>query len=94
MERLFRQALLRYLAVAHFGRGQGEFRELEAPAHWSGLVEEELRPRLKQLRKIWELGARGTEIEEADRDALMRAVERTLRAVLLRAYPHARELLA
>lgn len=33
-------ALLRYLAVAHFGRGRGEWRDSEHPAHWRALAEE------------------------------------------------------
>lgn len=33
-------AVLRYLAVAHFGRGRGEWRESEHPAHWRALAEE------------------------------------------------------
>ncbi|HWH43055.1 MAG TPA: DUF3482 domain-containing protein [Usitatibacter sp.] len=32
-------ALLRYLAVAHYGRGRGEWVEAEYPAHWRPLVE-------------------------------------------------------
>jgi hypothetical protein len=37
--RLTRDALLRYLAVAHFGRGRGPWREVGAPAHWGPLVD-------------------------------------------------------
>jgi len=36
---LARQLLLRYLAVAHYGRGRGEYRDIERPAHWSGAVD-------------------------------------------------------
>jgi hypothetical protein len=32
-------ALLRYLAVAHYGRGRGDWTEGEYPAHWRPLVE-------------------------------------------------------
>jgi uncharacterized protein DUF3482/50S ribosome-binding GTPase len=32
-------ALLRYLAVAHYGRGRGDWVESEYPAHWRPLVE-------------------------------------------------------
>jgi hypothetical protein len=39
MARLAREALLRYLAVAHFGRGRGAWREVGAPAHWGLLVD-------------------------------------------------------
>jgi len=36
---LMQQAVLRYLAVAHFGRGRGEWRELGNAARWTLLVE-------------------------------------------------------
>jgi hypothetical protein len=39
MARLARDALLRYLAVAHFGRGRGAWREVGAPAHWGPVVD-------------------------------------------------------
>ena len=35
---LTRQALLRYLAVAHYGRARGAFVELTRPAHWTAAV--------------------------------------------------------
>ena len=34
--------LLRYLAVAHYGRGRGGFVESEAPAFWQDEVEREI----------------------------------------------------
>jgi hypothetical protein len=34
----FDAALLRYLAVAHFGRGRGDWVEGEYPPHWHALV--------------------------------------------------------
>jgi hypothetical protein len=37
--RLVRDALLRYLAVAHFGRGRGPWREIGAPQHWGAAVD-------------------------------------------------------
>jgi hypothetical protein len=36
----FAAALLRYLAVAHFGRGRGDWAQGEYPPHWHDLVEE------------------------------------------------------
>ena len=33
-------AILRYLAVAHFGRGRGEWRESEHPPHWRTLAQD------------------------------------------------------
>ena len=35
-----RAALLLYLAVAHYGRGRGDWVQGEAPAHWTPLVDE------------------------------------------------------
>ncbi|WP_120716667.1 DUF3482 domain-containing protein [Tsuneonella amylolytica] len=42
MERLAATALLRYLAVAHYGRGRGEWSEGEHPPHWPPVVEAEI----------------------------------------------------
>jgi hypothetical protein len=39
LKNLYRQSILRYLAVAHFGRGRGVWRETGNPERWSGLVE-------------------------------------------------------
>jgi len=86
--RLCRQALLRYLAVAHFGRGQGEFRDLEQPAHWGRLVDEELRARADALREA--LAAAGGS-GKPPREELALVVERLAWAVLLSAYPDARD---
>ena len=36
----FAMALLRYLAVAHFGRGRGDWVTGEYPPHWRSLVDE------------------------------------------------------
>lgn len=34
--------MLRYLAVAHYGRGRGQWKQLPIPAHWDDLVQEVL----------------------------------------------------
>ncbi len=47
---LVEDALLRYLAVAHYGRGRGEWRESEYPVFWRSLVAEHLAPRKEALR--------------------------------------------
>ncbi len=38
MNRLIQSALLTYLAVAHYGRGRGEWAQSEHPAHWEKTV--------------------------------------------------------
>jgi hypothetical protein len=53
-------ALLRYLAVAHFGRGRGEWAQGEAPPHWRALVQQVLAPHRDALALVWkERDARG-----------------------------------
>jgi 50S ribosome-binding GTPase len=47
-------ALLRYLAVAHFGRGRGQWSEGEAPAHWREVVADALRPHADALQALWQ----------------------------------------
>ena len=54
-------ALLRYLAVAHFGRGRGQWSEGEAPAHWREVVAGALVPHRESLQTLWR--SRGQQIE-------------------------------
>jgi len=46
-------AVLRYLAVAHFGRGRGQFVEGEAPAFWQAEVEAALARREADPARLW-----------------------------------------
>ena len=46
-------ALLRYLAVAHFGRGRGDWTQAEAPAHWRDVVSDALAPHRAALAALW-----------------------------------------
>ena len=84
LERLTVTALLRYLAVAHYGRGRGEWSEGEHPPFWQPVVEEEvakggglLRDALKHTGSPEAVGA------------LSRAIRETTEAVLSRLYPEA-----
>jgi hypothetical protein len=79
-------ALLRYLAVAHFGRGRGRWQESEAPRFWK----EEVEAVIEAVRSPLERAIR--QAEEANgigSDALADALESIGRAVLLRLYPDA-----
>ncbi|MEM6796639.1 MAG: DUF3482 domain-containing protein [Acidobacteriota bacterium] len=90
---LVEQALLRYLAVAHFGRGRGEFRHEEASRRWQEAVSEALR----QDREDWRGALQEAAAEKNLDDALGRLQPRlggALRAVLIRGYPGAAELLS
>jgi hypothetical protein len=53
LEGFFASALLRYLAVAHYGRGRGEWTPSEHPAFWKDAVAETVAPRREALRAIW-----------------------------------------
>ena len=46
-------ALLRYLAVAHYGRGRGGWVAGEAPLHWAGAVAAALAPRREAVAALW-----------------------------------------
>ncbi len=46
-------ALLRYLAVAHFGRGRGDWVQSEAPSHWRQTVAAALAPQQEALAALW-----------------------------------------
>ena len=93
LTRLVKQTLLRYLAVAHFGRGRGEFRHHEASEFWVDLVDDELRGYQAEWQDLWKLLAK----EGHDADSATRRIAPLLRrafcSVLVRGYPEARELL-
>jgi protein involved in temperature-dependent protein secretion len=47
-------SILRYLAVAHFGRGRGNFVEGEAPPFWQAAVEEALQAHCPNPEQFWQ----------------------------------------
>lgn len=47
-------SILRYLAVAHFGRGRGNFVESEAPAFWQAEVENAVAMHADALEHAWQ----------------------------------------
>jgi hypothetical protein len=53
LDELARSALLGYLAVAHYGRGRGDWAACEHPAFWRGAVNAVVAPRLGALHAIW-----------------------------------------
>ncbi len=60
LDQLLEAALLRYLAVAHFGRGRGEWAQGESPPHWRDVIQQALAPHREALAVIWkERDARG-----------------------------------
>lgn len=74
-------ALLRYLAVAHFGRGRGAWAAGEAPARWRAAVHAALAPQLPALQAAWRSGA--------DAGPAVAALTAAARALLRDLYPSA-----
>jgi len=97
-------ALLRYLAVAHFGRGRGDWVQSEAPPHWHATVAAALLPEREALRALWRTreavdaapaGAghhRGGPQTQTLAVALAPLLRRTLSRVFAALYPHAYHL--
>ncbi|MCP5003241.1 MAG: GTPase domain-containing protein [Planctomycetes bacterium] len=57
-QELFRTSLLRYLAVAHFGRGRGEYSESEYPEFWKASVRQIVRDHNNEIQALWDAGKR------------------------------------
>jgi hypothetical protein len=79
-------SVLRYLAVAHFGRGRGNFVESEAPPFWQQEVEQAVALHEDEVRQLWpEL----REPDEADLGIASRLLTTITSHVLGRLYPNA-----
>jgi hypothetical protein len=86
---LIRSALLRYLAVAHFGRGRGEWEEGEHPTSWRELVDQVLDPERRTIRTIWtQARDDGTD----PRQPIEELLSRTAAELLRRLYPETSDL--
>lgn len=84
--RLFAGTVLRYLAVAHYGRGRGEWQQGEYPAHWKTLVDEEIAARQAGLVGLWADRNASAETDSFE-PALRATLTNTTLAVLERLYP-------
>jgi hypothetical protein len=74
-------ALLRYLAVAHYGRGRGNWSETEYPPFWPPLVAEIVDERRDRLTKMWTRREPACDVERMAselRDFLSDAARETL----------------
>jgi hypothetical protein len=81
-------AILRYLAVAHFGRGRGNFVEGEAPPFWQAEVENAVMHHGGDLPALWRK-VRTTTDGVSAAGLLAPLVARVTDAVLARLYPQA-----
>lgn len=53
LDRLTGSVVLTYLAVAHYGRGRGEWSASEHPSFWGGVVDRQLPARRALLHGLW-----------------------------------------
>ncbi len=69
-------SILRYLAVAHFGRGRGNFIEGEAPAFWQAEVEAAVSVYNDDLADLWQAlrGKTGGEQAQARLESVVTAI--------------------
>ena len=82
-------ALLRLLAVEHFGRGRGDWVEGEAPPHWQAVVAAALAPLREALDAAWSERAPSTD-EHGELTVRLTPIVRSAARTALRAlYPDA-----
>ena len=88
LERLAVTSLLRYLAVAHYGRGRGDYRDGEYPPFWRPRVESAVAARRGAFVEAWAGREPGCDAA-AVAAALAPLLRATARAVLAELYPAA-----
>lgn len=89
LDALNEQCLLRYLAVAHFGRGRGRLADTAHAQAWRERVQEALRASARERRALWEGAAlaEGPARERALEGDLAALCQRAARDLLEAAYP-------
>jgi hypothetical protein len=92
-----RAALLLYLAVAHHGRGRGEWRAEDGPADWEIACRAALAPHTEALHRLWTMarhpGAEvppGAPMPMSTREPLERLLTELSGTLLLQLHPDAR----
>ena len=86
LDQMVEAALLRYLAVAHFGRGRGNWAQGESPPHWKDVIARSLAPHREGLAAIW--ANRGDDEQPGALALALRPVlERAARSALDQLYP-------
>jgi hypothetical protein len=88
LDGLVRSALLRYLAVAHFGRGRGAWAEAETPAFWKDEVAQVVDARKPQFEALWDNARASDDSAQAESD-LLSLLEDAATQLLERLYPGA-----
>lgn len=85
-------ALLTYLAVAHFGRGRGNWERSEYPPHWLGIVEGHVEQNKARYQKCWKQRQQAN-AADGIRSGLTDLLNESARDVLTTLYPDASRML-
>ncbi|HEX9207044.1 MAG TPA: DUF3482 domain-containing protein [Steroidobacteraceae bacterium] len=85
LEARLESAIVRYLAVAHFGRGRGPFQPAETPARWRETARTALRAQAGQRAGLW----RDLRSDPVAAGRLATAIEELLWLTLRTLYPEA-----
>ena len=92
VEALCQQTLLRYLAVAHFGRGGGIYRQRREPELWQNALGEALRAHEDRLREVLEAATRSGSSRES-KEKLRPLIRKVLASTLTVLYPEGEKIL-
>jgi len=92
LDRQTRDAILRYLAVTHCGRGRGDYTDpREFPLFWRQETERILKHNKEDLQHLWEQTqiTDGQSIDQDPTDQLVRCLTKITTEILLTFYPEA-----
>ena len=81
-------ALLRYLAVAHYGRGRGDWIHGEYPSHWQSLVDEVTERHRGEIESVWSVADQDASVDEVAK-RLHPIIRAMARETLVRLYSEA-----
>jgi uncharacterized protein DUF3482/50S ribosome-binding GTPase len=96
LDRQTRDALLRYLAVTHCGRGRGEYSDpREFPLFWQQETERTLEEQKESLHGFWNILQASTDSPHQHdlNDQLIRLLTQMTTGILLKCYPEAKNWL-
>jgi hypothetical protein len=89
LDRLTGEAVLRYLTVAHHGRGRGHFSDLDHPAQWRGDVDARIAAHRDRLHAVWRQAARSSAAAGEVADDLRPVLGELMRGLLRERFPDA-----
>ena len=90
LDGMLERAILRYLAIAHFGRGRGRFEEDRAPTAWTQNTRAAINARKPSFSSRWSEAESPSATAPRISRNLTRDFKKTVTAILNQAYPESR----